>query len=190
MQRKINSFFKSSSYSAPKSPDPPPILDDLFGNEETDKKEPEIRITYQRRALYPVSDDSSSEVLNRPDREDLVLKPVPDLSRKILNKKRNYAQLHLELGQSDFLLRTCITCGFKYAAGDEVDEKVHKMFHKNYTHGIQFKGWGNERHIHLPLLDQGRIILVLEDDPASQINKVQIHIWIADEGYKASLVLA
>ena len=61
------------------------------------------------------------------------------LSGRTLNKKRSYAQFHLELGQSDFLLHSCSTCGFKYAPGDEGDEKVHKEFHKNYTHGIQFK---------------------------------------------------
>lgn len=57
----------------------------------------------------------------------------------IKNKKRSYAQFHLELGQSDFLLHACSTCGIKYAPGDEEDEKAHKTFHKNYTHGIQFK---------------------------------------------------
>ena len=60
-------------------------------------------------------------------------------SEKVLNKKRKYAQYHLDLGQSDFLLRTCKTCGFKFAPGDEGDEKAHKEFHKNYTHGIGFK---------------------------------------------------
>ncbi|CAN4113965.1 unnamed protein product [Withania somnifera] len=60
-------------------------------------------------------------------------------SRKILNKKRKYAQFYLELGQSDFLLHTCTVCGFKYAKDDEEDEKFHKTFHKNYTHGIPFK---------------------------------------------------
>ena len=44
-----------------------------------------------------------------------------------------------QVGQSNFLLHTCKTCGFKYAPGDEVDEKVHNTFHKNYTHGIPFK---------------------------------------------------
>lgn len=55
------------------------------------------------------------------------------------NKKRSYAQFHLELGQSDFLLRTCSECGIKYAPGDEGDEKAHTAFHKNYTQGLQFK---------------------------------------------------
>lgn len=58
---------------------------------------------------------------------------------KHVNKKRSYAQYHLELGQSDFLLHTCSVCGLRYALGDEGDEKVHKTFHKIYYEGIQFK---------------------------------------------------
>ncbi|CAL5431975.1 unnamed protein product [Camellia sinensis] len=172
MQSKIISFFKSSSSSssssAPKSPDPPPIFDDLFGNEDPNKKEPEIRITYQRRTPNP-----DSEVPKSSDLGDLLSKPVSTVPKKILNRKRSYAQFHLELGQSDFLLRTCTTCGFKYAAGDEGDDKVHNTFHKNYTRGIQFKGWRNEKNVCMPSLQGGRIILVLEDDPAPQRNKVR-----------------
>ncbi|KAE8676539.1 Protein CHROMOSOME TRANSMISSION FIDELITY 7 [Hibiscus syriacus] len=59
--------------------------------------------------------------------------------RENLNKKRNYAQFHLELGQSNFLLHGCSTCGLKYSSGDEADEKNHTVFHKNFTLGIQFK---------------------------------------------------
>ncbi|KAF5948094.1 hypothetical protein HYC85_014051 [Camellia sinensis] len=61
------------------------------------------------------------------------------ISAKNQNKKRSYVQLHLDLGQSDFLLCTCSICGFKFACGDEGDEKVHKEFHKDCSHGIQFK---------------------------------------------------
>ena len=57
----------------------------------------------------------------------------------VKNKKRSYAQFYLEFGQSDFNLHTCSTCGVKYTAGDEEDEKAHKAFHKDYTRGIQFK---------------------------------------------------
>lgn len=67
--------------------------------------------------------------------------PEPTISGSTVNKnkKRSYAQFHLELGQSDFLLRTCSACGIKYAPGDEEDEKSHMIFHKNYTHGVPFK---------------------------------------------------
>lgn len=54
-------------------------------------------------------------------------------------KKRNYTQFHLELGQSDFLLRHCAECGAKYAPGDELDEKNHQSFHKDYMYGLPFK---------------------------------------------------
>ncbi|GAB4832832.1 hypothetical protein Ancab_006847 [Ancistrocladus abbreviatus] len=95
-------------------------------------------------------------------------------SGKVLNKKRSYAQFHLELGQSDFFLHTCSVCGIKYAKGDEGDEKVHNYFHKSYTHGIQFKGWRNERVVPVPeVVDKGRVVLVLNADPLAQRNKVQ-----------------
>lgn len=67
------------------------------------------------------------------------LKKGSSCGSKNLNKKRNYTQFHLELGQSDFLLRHCVDCGVKYAPGDESDEKSHQSFHKNYTNGIPFK---------------------------------------------------
>ena len=58
---------------------------------------------------------------------------------KVLNKKRSYAQFHLELGQSDFVLHSCKIYGIKYAKGDKADEKIHSTFHRNYTIGIPFK---------------------------------------------------
>lgn len=85
--------------------------------------------------------EASGELLKNPISDNCFSKPKSTVSRGpvIQNKKRSYAQFHLELGQSDFLLHTCSTCGIKYAPGDEEDEKAHKTFHKNYTHGILFK---------------------------------------------------
>ncbi|RZS28117.1 hypothetical protein BHM03_00061680, partial [Ensete ventricosum] len=102
---------------------------------------------------------------------------------KFLNKKRSYAQYHLELGQSDFLLRSCSVCGMMYACGDETDEKLHRSFHKNYYDGIQFKvllrveldvqGWRDERVISTTTsVDGGRILLVVDGDPPSHRRKV------------------
>lgn len=67
------------------------------------------------------------------------LKKGSSSASKNLNKKRNYTQFYLELGQSDFLLRHCTECGVKYAPGDESDEKNHQSFHKYYMNGIPFK---------------------------------------------------
>ncbi|GAA0175293.1 acetyltransferase [Lithospermum erythrorhizon] len=93
---------------------------------------------------------------------------------KVLNKKRSYAQLHLEIGQSDFLLHSCKICGFKYSLGHEDDEKVHKKFHKNYTHGIPFKGWKNGRVLlQMPFHVGQCIVLVVDGDPPAWHNKVK-----------------
>ncbi|MFS7989779.1 putative N-acetyltransferase ESCO, zinc-finger, N-acetyltransferase ESCO, acetyl-transferase [Helianthus anomalus] len=94
-------------------------------------------------------------------------------SKRILNTKRKYAQLHLNFGQSDFMFSNCKTCGFKFVPGDEEDAKLHKEFHKNYTHGIGFKGWRNERVIDTHSLENSRVILVLNDDPPAHVRKVE-----------------
>lgn len=75
----------------------------------------------------------------KPTSKDVRSKQGTLSSGKVLNKKRSYAQYHLDFGQSDFNLRRCSTCWVKYAPGDEGDDKEHKIFHKNYTLGIQFK---------------------------------------------------
>lgn len=52
-------------------------------------------------------------------------------SKNVLNKKRKYAQFHLDLGQSDFMLRDCKTCGLKFVPGDEL--KKTRSFTKSFT---------------------------------------------------------
>ncbi|GKV29770.1 hypothetical protein SLEP1_g38668 [Rubroshorea leprosula] len=189
MQSKINSFFKSSSSSSSsstKSSVTPPVVDDdemaiwvkadhVFVN------------TYSRRVrktdgvlIGEKGNEGSKESINDITKKLVSANEVNASGRaeshlpgKVLNKKRSYAQFYLELGQSDFLLHTCSTCGFKYASGEEVDEKNHNIYHKNYTHGIQFKGWHNERVVHAPNGEGGRVILVLDSDSVAQRNKVQ-----------------
>ncbi|KAL3536034.1 hypothetical protein ACH5RR_004495 [Cinchona calisaya] len=173
MQPKISSFFKPSS-NTPKATDPSPVSDNIFADADADDicKDSEISITYKRRVKNLVSnnDANSAGAARELDKE---AKLERGKSGKVINKKRKYAQFYLELGQSDFLLHTCKICGFKYAKGDEEDEKVHKTFHKNYTHGIPFKGWRNERVINVPNLDLGRVIVVLGDDSPAQRSKVR-----------------
>ncbi|XP_019231461.1 PREDICTED: protein CHROMOSOME TRANSMISSION FIDELITY 7-like isoform X3 [Nicotiana attenuata] len=135
MQSKISSFFKPSSSTA----DPSQCCGDMF---DYGRLQPEIVVTYQRRAQNSFGEINGAST-DEASKEIDLKKFAPDLgvakSGKVLNKKRKYAQFYLELGQSDFLLHTCTVCGFKYARGDEGDEKFHKTLHKNYTHGIPFK---------------------------------------------------
>ncbi|XP_021771305.1 protein CHROMOSOME TRANSMISSION FIDELITY 7-like isoform X2 [Chenopodium quinoa] len=165
MQKTIESFFNHSS-------NPPPSANsyDLFdGIRET--KFPEIRIKYTRQPTRV--EESTSDVLIGEEIFDEQIEKSEKFKGKNLNKKRKYAQFHLELGQSDFLLHTCKVCGIQYTKGDETDEKVHTSFHKNFTHGIPFKGWRQERLIHLPALKRDRIVVVSNCDPPAQKKKVQ-----------------
>ncbi|XP_049351394.1 protein CHROMOSOME TRANSMISSION FIDELITY 7-like [Solanum verrucosum] len=174
MQSKINNFFMPlSSSPTRKSANPSQCCIAEF---DYGRVQPEILVTYQRRPQNSICEKngaSAGEASKEIDLENIVPNFGVTKSGKVLNKKRKYAQFYLELGQSDFLLHTCIVCGFKYARGDEEDEKFHKTFHKNYTHGIPFKGWRNERKLRIPSLEIGCIILVLDNDPPPQRNKVQ-----------------
>ncbi|GAB2232567.1 hypothetical protein Droror1_Dr00011607 [Drosera rotundifolia] len=176
MQKTIDSFFKSAP--APKSPNPNSIpknfaVDDWLGDR------PDIRVEYSRGGSNQSQFSScgksgliGKEVVRRPFSEDEKKMNPEARPGKVLNKKRSYAQFYLELGQSDFLLHTCTTCAMKYAKGEVEDEKLHSTFHKNYTHGIPFKGWRHERLIDMNLAAGDRVVLVLNTDPLAQKNKI------------------
>ena len=51
--------------------------------------------------------------------KDVLLKSETLTCVKVLNKKRSYSQIYLNLGQSDFNPITCSARGVKYAPGDE-----------------------------------------------------------------------
>nr|KAJ0228566.1 hypothetical protein LSAT_V11C100011610 [Lactuca sativa] len=105
-----------------------------------------------------------------------------------------YAQFHLDLGQSDFLLHTCKTCGFKFAPGDKEDtrssqrvsQKLHSWYSIQGTHSLEH--------------GRGRVILVLNDDPPAHIKKVEEVIkmmemelgdgWIFHKHYKVYLYIS
>ncbi|KAI3409451.1 uncharacterized protein J3R85_019277, partial [Psidium guajava] len=186
MQPKISSFFQSSSPPSSLSPHPSASPSLLPGDGDGDlalweRTQHAFVATYKRRAPKSIRsetlEESSSGGATKPDSVEPCLNPesVVNSGTKVVNrnKKRSYAQFHLELGQSDFLLRTCSECRIKYAPGDEGDEKTHTAFHRNYTQGLQFKGWRSERVISTPSIEQGRVIMVLDSDPPAQRNKVQ-----------------
>ncbi|CAH8387485.1 unnamed protein product [Eruca vesicaria subsp. sativa] len=165
MQSKINTFFKPSS----SSPSPSPIVSASATPDADDglalweKNRNVIVNTYERRTTTIARSEVVKECIGE----------LP-LKKGSKNKKRSYTQFHLELGQSDFLLRHCAECGATYAPGDELDEKSHQSFHKEYMFGIPFKGWQNERVLFTSSLSKNRIVMVvLENDSPAHRNKVQ-----------------
>ncbi|OMO82551.1 Acyl-CoA N-acyltransferase [Corchorus capsularis] len=182
MQPKINSFFKPPppppSSSPVQSSNSPPVLSDGENDDLAiwEKTQHTFVNTYTRRSQIHGNDaekESSDKRLEKPIPENESSREESGLRGKNLGKKRSYAQFHLELGQSDFLLRTCLICGLKYSPGDEEDEKGHSKFHKNFTLGIKFKGWKNERVVHIPEVEGSRIIMVSDADPVTHRNKVR-----------------
>ncbi|KAH7839315.1 hypothetical protein Vadar_002557 [Vaccinium darrowii] len=179
MQPKISDFF-NLRVPPPKTPiQQPQILHQIFDWKTQDPRYPAVSIEMLVNIL-------------RTKEESVECIPIPS---RILKKKRSYAQLHLDLGQSDFLLHTCSICGFMYACGHEGDEKVHK----DYTHGMQFKGWHNERVVNLPSTTTGRVILVLDGDPTAHKKKVQKVVemmeidlgsgWLINKSFKVCLYI-
>ncbi|KAK8314040.1 hypothetical protein V6Z12_D01G147800 [Gossypium hirsutum] len=83
--------------------------------------------------------ESGDDKFDKPISEARVSREECGSNGRNLNKKRSYAQFHLELGQSDFLLHACSICGVKYPPRDEADERNHSIFHKNFTLGVQFR---------------------------------------------------
>ncbi|KAG2239912.1 hypothetical protein Bca52824_091271 [Brassica carinata] len=153
MQAKINSFFKPSS-----SPSPSPIADVSATPPEADdglavweKNRNVIVNTYERRSATVNRSEVLKECIGKP------LRKGSSFGRKISARS---GVIH--------------KCGATYAPGDELDEKSHQSFHKDYMYGIPFKGWQNERVFASPSFNKNRIVMVLlETDSPAHRNKVQ-----------------
>ncbi|XP_006652477.1 protein CHROMOSOME TRANSMISSION FIDELITY 7 [Oryza brachyantha] len=132
--------------------------------------QPKISVFFKRHARPDSSsgDGADKEGAGAPEAK----RPKSCADGKVLNKKRNYAQFHLELGQPDFLLHMCSVCGMMYARGNDDDEKVHRAYHKSYFEGVPFKGWRNETVV---ARSEGgdRIILVADGNSCARNSKVQ-----------------
>ncbi|TVU15367.1 hypothetical protein EJB05_38885, partial [Eragrostis curvula] len=156
------------------------------GDEETarrcgDAMQPKISAFFKRQAAEP-DPNSGDEEHGQRSAGAAEEKPGPKNSSggELRSKKRTYAQFHLELGQSDFLLHTCSVCGMMYARGNEDDEKVHKAYHKSYFEGVPFKGWRNETVI---AKSEGgdRVILVTDENSRMRNSKVQEVIQVMEK---------
>ncbi|KAM3368379.1 hypothetical protein ACQJBY_016739 [Aegilops geniculata] len=132
--------------------------------------QPKINTFFKRQATGPDPNSEAAEA-KRP-------KSCGD--GKVLNKKRNYGQFHLELGQPDFLLHMCAACGMMYARGNDEDEKVHRAYHKGYLEGVPFKGWREETVV---MRSEGgdRIILASGENSCTRNSKVQEVIKVVEK---------
>ncbi|KAL5995546.1 hypothetical protein ACLOJK_025609 [Asimina triloba] len=203
MQPKISAFFKPSTCQVQEIQDQDKYQDPLlFPDDVNTSKLQEIQVTYSRCASkctpseeinnYDVGDRGEEDLQllglcsNSDDQKECCSSNSMDFPknsapvRKVLNKKRSYAQYHLELGQSDFLLHNCSICGLKYARGDADDEHVHKEFHKNFSQGIHSRV-GVMKGLSSISSDGDRIILVSDGDLPAHWHKVEDVVKIMEK---------
>ncbi|KAJ7338734.1 hypothetical protein JRQ81_012636 [Phrynocephalus forsythii] len=79
-------------------------------------------------------------------------------------------QLIIDAGQKRFGAISCSVCGMLYTAANPEDETQHLLFHNQFISAVKYVGWKKERI--LAEYPDGKIIMVLPDDPKYALKKV------------------
>ncbi|XP_075893661.1 N-acetyltransferase ESCO2 [Nelusetta ayraudi] len=87
-------------------------------------------------------------------------------------------QLVIDAGQKQFGATTCSSCGMVYSADNPEDKFQHSQFHQRFLDSIKFVGWKKERVV--AEFWDGKILLVLPDDPKYAVKKAEDVRCIAD----------
>ncbi|KAJ8009075.1 hypothetical protein DPEC_G00085090 [Dallia pectoralis] len=87
-------------------------------------------------------------------------------------------QLIIDAGQKQFGAATCGSCGMIYSADSLEDNLQHTQFHQRFLDSIKFVGWKKERVV--AEFWDGKIILVLPDDPKYAVKKAEDVRRLAD----------
>ncbi|XP_035981723.1 N-acetyltransferase ESCO2 [Fundulus heteroclitus] len=76
-----------------------------------------------------------------------------------------------DAGQKQFGPDACSVCGMFYSAANPEDESQHLLFHNQFISAVKYVGWKKERI--MAEYPDGKIILVLPDDPKYALKKVE-----------------
>ncbi|XP_034162217.2 N-acetyltransferase ESCO1 [Pangasianodon hypophthalmus] len=80
-------------------------------------------------------------------------------------------QKNSDNNQNAFGATTCNVCGMLYSPSTTEDETQHLLFHNQFISAVRYVGWKKERI--LGEYPDGKIILVLPDDPKYALKKVE-----------------
>ncbi|XP_056186830.1 N-acetyltransferase ESCO1 isoform X1 [Falco biarmicus] len=80
-------------------------------------------------------------------------------------------QMIIDAGQKRFGAISCNICGMLYTASNPEDETQHLLFHNQFISAVKYVGWKKERI--LAEYPDGKIIMVLPDDPKYALKKVE-----------------
>ncbi|KAF7669979.1 hypothetical protein LDENG_00105710 [Lucifuga dentata] len=91
--------------------------------------------------------------------------------KKLKEADTDGTQTIIDAGQKHFGAVACSVCGMLYSAANPEDESQHLLFHNQFISAVKYVGWKKERI--LGEYPDGKIILVLPDDPKYALKKVE-----------------
>lgn len=91
--------------------------------------------------------------------------------KKLREADKDGTQTIIDAGQKHFGAVACSVCGMLYSAANPEDESQHLLFHNQFISAVKYVGWKKERI--LGEYPDGKIILVLPDDPKYALKKVE-----------------
>nr|XP_005309541.1 N-acetyltransferase ESCO1 isoform X1 [Chrysemys picta bellii]XP_005309542.1 N-acetyltransferase ESCO1 isoform X1 [Chrysemys picta bellii]XP_005309543.1 N-acetyltransferase ESCO1 isoform X1 [Chrysemys picta bellii]XP_005309544.1 N-acetyltransferase ESCO1 isoform X1 [Chrysemys picta bellii]XP_042710750.1 N-acetyltransferase ESCO1 isoform X1 [Chrysemys picta bellii] len=91
--------------------------------------------------------------------------------QKLREAGKDDKQLIIDAGQKRFGAISCSICGMLYTASNPEDETQHLLFHNQFISAVKYVGWKKERI--LAEYPDGKIIMVLPDDPKYALKKVE-----------------
>ncbi|KAG7335647.1 hypothetical protein KOW79_000340 [Hemibagrus wyckioides] len=98
-----------------------------------------------------------------------------ELRNEVTNNLRTTSlegeQKNTDKNQNAFGATTCNVCGMLYSPSTTEDETQHLLFHNQFISAVRYVGWKKERI--LGEYPDGKIILVLPDDPKYALKKVE-----------------
>ncbi|NXY54046.1 ESCO1 acetyltransferase, partial [Callaeas wilsoni] len=121
--------------------------------------------TSESENRVPLSNPSlASKCSNLPSSEENIQK-LKDAG------KDGDKQLITDGGQKRFGAISCNICGMLYTVSNPEDETQHLLFHNQFISAVKYVGWKKERI--LAEYPDGKIIMVLPDDPKYALKKVE-----------------
>lgn len=110
------------------------------------------------------------------------LQPIAPVTKERKQRKRKEKQdedqLIIDAGQKQFGATSCSSCGMVYSADNPEDNFQHSQFHQRFLDAIKYVGWKKERVV--AEFWDGKILLVMPDDPKYAIKKAEEVRQVAD----------
>ncbi|XP_021510493.1 N-acetyltransferase ESCO2 [Meriones unguiculatus] len=138
--------------------------------------------TISPESVYPIFSVSSVNTKRLPPEEQSSVESTAcanllkqtNVQKNINSRDTNKGgkdQFVIDAGQKHFGTTLCKSCGMIYTASNPEDEVHHLQHHHRFLEGIKYVGWKRERVV--AEFWDGKIVLVLPQDPSYAIKKVE-----------------